>query len=166
MSYTFTAEPGQIEGYAFACGHPHGVTSHRLASWDEAFAFLSDAVRDHGSSGPLAVCGDPQCVNGHFRLEIKPVETDPAEPVQVAMSNGRLLLRHLGLDEYGSADPDLFLSRVLLAKAEITGGWDRSHAASFGWPHNPGHGYLREKCGRLEELAQFAADRSRNVTWS
>lgn len=165
MSLTFNAEPGHIERYAFSCGHPGGLTRHQFTTGDDAYYYLGDVVRDHGSSGPLAVCGEHDCTSGYVQLGVTPVESDPADAVQVSMSNGRTLVQLLGLDAHGALDPDLFLSRVLMAKAEITGG-QRQYRASFGWPYQPEPGYLLEKFSRLETLARFAAERSRNVVWS
>lgn len=146
-----------VERYAFACGHPNGLTAHTFSTHADSYAALCDVVAQHGHAGSLAVCGDEFCTSGAGGMSVTPVTHEEAPALKVSGSNGHRILHAVGLpgDYCGSAPADA----VLLG---IRAGTEAAAAGSFGDESE----YLLQRLPELKSIATFAQERGLAVTWS
>ncbi|MCC3299747.1 hypothetical protein [Arthrobacter caoxuetaonis] len=146
-----------VERYAFACGHPNGLTTHTFESHGDAYTALCDVVGLHGHAGSLAVCGDMFCTSGAGSMSVTPVTREETPVLKVSGTNGHRILRAVGLpDDYcGSAPADSVLRGIQAGTEAAAAGVYGNESA-----------YLLERLPELETVARFAQERGLALTWA
>lgn len=146
-----------VERYAFACGHPNGLTAHTFERRIDAYTSLCNVVAQHGHAGSLAVCGDGYCTSGAGGMSIIPVTREETPALKVSGSNGHRILRAVGLpDHYCGSAPAGTVLRGIRAGSEAAA------RGAFGTQS----GYLLERLPELEAIALFAQQRGLAVNWA
>lgn len=172
MSISFTTAMSDITAHTFTCGHDNGRTAHRFGSYQDAESFLIAELEARGNTGHLSVCGDEFCQQS--RMFIQALEADPAPVVNMANDNARHILEVLGYDpreDFGSATPEDFAGRVLMAVAVNPS--DAGTATvedceegklsviNCGRPE----GYTDDRLAELRGLVEFATRTGRSIQW-
>lgn len=156
MGIQFQAEASEIEGHALTCGHPNGVTEHRLPEWKDAWALITSELMLKTHAGALTVCGHDSCrANGI--LSVTAVEKDPSDRLKVSGNNGAAILASIGQPwaEYGSLDAGNMLESIRTALLRLRDGEQDGKQSE----------YLTGRLEQLGSIAGFAAERGRRVTW-
>lgn len=164
MSVTFRPEEGPIRGWTFVCAACEIKSTDVYGAYEDALAALPDVVIDGCER-------DDYC-----RAFLDAVFDEEAPYVNVSNENARFILDALGYadswgDLCGDASADDFYGRILVATAVAP--------ADEGVPvrDEPGPGarmvhcgrptgYLQDRLDSLREVAEWARERGRAISWS
>lgn len=188
MSVTFRPTRGPISHYSVECANCNVTDPTRFATFDEASAFVATvAMRLATVTG--CVAEDGYCEQATFTNEHETVGDVPE--VNVANTNAMDVLDALGVDFrfepteeererdffglagvelVGTLDAGDFMGRVLTALAVAPASAEIPMHAAVGAPNMirgyREEGYVQNRLNELHEVAQFAMDHGREVTWS
>lgn len=188
MSVTFRPTEGPIDHYSVECINCNVTHSEEFATWDDAAEFTR-AVREERATVTGCKGEEYYCSEAAFTNACETVGEVPE--TNVAVGNATDILDALGVDFrfeptpeeaandlFGIAGVELcgtlnaedFMGRVLTALALAPESAEIPSHAAVGAPNIiRGHreeGYVQNRLRELHEIAQFAINHDRQVTWS
>lgn len=187
MSVTFHPTLGPIDHFIVECLNCNVTHDEQFASYEDASAFIL-AIREGNATVTGCKAEDYYCEDAAFTQSREAIGQLPE--VNVANSNAKDILDVLGVnyrydttpeererdlfgiagcDLTGSLDAQDFMGRVLTALAVAPESAEVLSHAAVGAP-NVIHGgreagYVQRILRELHEVAQFAIDHDRQITW-